>query len=142
MRTHFAGVGAGMSVLLLLSAANSDVFQVSISMLLLVLPLVNFVVMVMLWLASRMAPDVVSLRSRFEDSVVLCFASSIGALLGVNRLLGLDIPSPIILGLLAAALVAISVPAVSWLIVFRGYVRAAIEFGLQRLLDRVSEEDK
>lgn len=141
MKTHVAGVGAGVSVLLLLSAANSDVFQVSISMLLVVLPLINFLVMVMLWLASRLAPDVISLRNRFEDSVVLCFASSVGALLGVNRLLNLAIPGPVILGLLAAALVAISVPAVSWLIVFRGYVLAALEFGLQQLLDRVSKED-
>lgn len=141
MKTHVAGVGAGVSVLLLLSAANSDVFQVSISMLLVVLPLINFLVMVMLWLASRLAPDVISLRNRFEDSVVLCFASSVGALLGVNRLLNLAIPGPVILGLLAAALVAISVPAISWLIVFRGYVRAALEFGLQQLLDRVSKED-
>jgi len=110
-----------------LAFVSSEAFEVAVSWALVLSPAVNLAVALLLRLAVRYAAiPPRSLVSRAQDALVLWLAASIGGVLGLARLAGFHIPLEAATGLLALALLLISVPAVLWLILWWELVSAAI----------------
>lgn len=80
-------------------------------------PLVNWTAATILVRASRHAPDVVSLRARADDAVMLALAATIVGLVGVLRQSGV-LDQETGRALRTLAVVTLSLPALSWLIVW------------------------
>lgn len=102
-----------------LSVTWPDLFQLSTSLALVVLPAINLLAAVVLRRASRQAPEIISLANRADDAVVLFVASALGGILGLNRLLTLELQNDVAVGILALALVLQSLPAIDWLRIWR-----------------------
>jgi hypothetical protein len=94
-------------------------FEVLVSLLLVLFPAINWLAAALLWRASRSAPEVVSLAARVDDQLVLAVASTLGGLLGLNRLAELGLGADSTLALLALALLLASLPGLDWLRVWR-----------------------
>lgn len=103
----------------ILSIAAPDVFGTVMSVALVLLPAVNWLAAVVLRRASWSAPEIVSLANRADDAIVLSIASTLAGLLGLNRLLTLGFRDDVTIGLLALALVLVSLPAIDWLRIWR-----------------------
>lgn len=103
----------------LLGLLDIELFLTVVSIVLVLGPAVNFTVAVIITAYVWRNPDApISLRSRGDDAIVLWVASSLGGILGLNRLASLNLPQGLVLGLLALALILISIPALDWLIVW------------------------
>lgn len=86
-----------------------------IAVLLLIAPVVDWTAAVILAVAATRYPAIVTLRERAVVAVVLALAASSAAVLAANRLHLLTIHGDAAIGLLAVALVLLSLPAVYWL---------------------------
>ena len=85
---------------------------------LLIAPVVDWIAVAILGYRSHRYPTIRTLRERAIAAIVLSLAATGIAYLAANRLHLVTVPNPTALGLLAGALVLVSVPNAYWLVLF------------------------
>lgn len=93
-----------------------ETFTFIVSVILIILLVVDWTATTILFRASRKAKiDNIALRERAKMAGTLAIASTINAIFAINRLLELEITTPIILIALSMSLILGSVPNMYWL---------------------------
>lgn len=111
-----------LGLLAAIDLIDDKLFVNLISIVLVILPPINWTVASILIWTSRQAPEIESLRERADDAVTLALVSTAFAgagLVAVARIFGVIVPGRPALVLLAFAGLIATVPAVAWLGVWR-----------------------
>ena len=108
-----------IAILGVLLYSDHPAFEVLGSFILVLLPALDWSVWVALHRASSLDPTIESLRDRADDALDLAVAATLGAAVGVHRLLYGNV-DPVILELaILIALIVVSAPAIEWLRLYR-----------------------
>lgn len=124
MKTHQgrAGVVAVLIIaLIILEALNETVFLIAVSLALIVAPAVNAKTAWDLSRQSQKDPTIASLVNKADDALNLFVGSLTGAVLGFEVIFMLRFARGVVEILIAAALLLISLPAVSWQLTKRNH---------------------
>jgi hypothetical protein len=125
-------IGLAIGGLVALAIVAPATFVVIVAAALVALPGVDLLVAVLLGLAARRDPTVISLQSHARGAAILWVAASLAGILGLTTLLNFGLSAPLAVGIIGFALLLISVPALEWIVTWRDTVRELVAEALGR----------